>query len=181
MSSNVTINFRKKKKKYTVDLIKYSKNYNNYLNIYFIYQDLSILKFIKVLLVKNGNKSKAFKSFFKILKLIKQITCISPIRIIKNLLNTKRILFTYYTKKRGNIFWYIPKIKDSKRRFMIYLYFLKNKLSKMHISKKFSLEEKLTYLIVDEILNKKVDWKEYVNSMAVVLHNNKHFLKRYNK
>jgi len=164
--------YKKFKKKYK----SYNDSYIN--NLHILYQDSFINKFINVLLLKKGKRYNAFKIFLQSLLILKKITCISPIRIIKSLLRVKRMIITFYSKRRGSKLIKIPKINSKKNLYLKYLFHMKKSLLNLSVLKHYSASEKLAYLILFNLLKLNNMWKKLIsdNLKATQLYEHKRLL-----
>lgn len=150
--------------------------YSTYLNLHVIHQDLSIQSFINTVLLKNGEKSKYFNIFLKTLTYLKEVTGISPLRIIKALLKPERLLLVHLTKSQGRRIFNVPKMIYRKIRYGKFLFFLKNNIKTLQIEKFFTLEQKLAYIILNELLSKNKEWADLIKTNADLVYKNKRFL-----
>jgi hypothetical protein len=167
------------KQKYVAesDLNKWGKTrYNTYINMHLLHQDTSIKAFLNTILLHHGKKTKYFNIFFRILKSLKYITGISPIRIIKALLKPQKLLLTNLVKSRGRRVLNIPKILYKKIKYSKYLFFFKKSIKNLYIEKHFTIEQKITYLILKELLSKNKEWLYLIKSNAQLVYKNKRFL-----
>jgi hypothetical protein len=124
------------------------------LNLHIIHQDHSIKSFVNTILLRDGKKSKYFNMFIKILAYLKEITGISPIRIIKALLKPERLLLMHFIKTKGRRIFNVPKMVYKKIRYDNFLFFFKKNIKGLQIEKKFTIEQKLVYMILNELISK---------------------------
>ena len=162
--TNITSIYKKKNSR----LYYFNKNtiYNTYLNIHFLQQDFFLNKFINTVLLSKGEKHKAFNILIRSFKILKTITNISPIRIFKSLLKPEKLFFVHFIRIKGDKVLEIPKISDRKLRYEKYFSYLKSSLKNMEIDKQFSIDQKLSYLVLNEVLSKNKDWIKFINLNA---------------
>lgn len=159
------------------ELSKLKKNkYNTYLNLHLLHQDSSIKSFINTVLLRDGKKTKYLNLFIKVLIYLKEITGISPIRIVKSLLKPERLLLMHFIKSKGRRIFNVPKMIYKKIRYEKFLFFLKKNIKSLQIEKKFTLEQKLVYIILNELISKNKEWNDLIKTNADLVYKNKRFL-----